>query len=297
MKTRRIISFTAFLSFIVLALSGLLLFVSPQGRVANWSRWTLLGLTKEQLADLHSTVMVLFLVVGIWHIVLNWRPIVGYMRDRSKQIRPMNPELGVALALTGLFVAGPLAGIFPFEQYLEVGENLKASWEVESGSPPWGHAEESTLARFCLRMEDTERAQRGRNVAIDCDAALEALRAQGFTVESVDQRLVDIAQANGTPAQAVSDIILSVARPLTSSEAPARGYAATTWVRFQRPTTGLGRLTLASYAEQYGYDLGELRAILAAAGYDVDPDARLRDEAARLGTDPLGIFETLNGER
>ena len=47
MKSRRIVSLTVLLSFIVLSLSGILLFVSPQGRVAYWSRWSLVGLTKE----------------------------------------------------------------------------------------------------------------------------------------------------------------------------------------------------------------------------------------------------------
>ncbi len=295
MKTRRIISFAVFLCFIVLALSGLLMFVGPQGRVAHWSRWTLIGLTKEQLAAVHSTVMVLFLAVGIWHIVLNWRAILGYMRNRSKRIRILTPELGFALVLTGLFVVGPLAGISPFKQYLEVGESLKASWQVESGSPPWGHAEESTLARFCQRMEDLDHAPDGRPIAVDCDLAVQALRAQGLIVESMEQRLVDIAEANGTTPQAISEVVLSVARPLTPEEATVLIQAAGSEARFQRPSPGLGRVTLASYAEQYGYDLAEIQSILASAGYVLDPKARLRDEAARLGTDPLGIFEILNG--
>lgn len=298
MKTRRVITLTVLLSFIVLSLSGLLMFVSPQGRVAYWSRWTLVGLTKEQLTAIHTTVMVLFLAAAIWHVVLNWRAILGYLRNRSKQIRVLTPELGVALALTALFVVGPLADVAPFRQYLDAGESLKSAWEAESGSPPWGHAEESTLARFCQRMEDLERSDNQRLIALDCDAAVQALRDQGLTVEGTGQRIVDIAEANGTTPQAVSTIVLGVARPLSPDEAAARIQAAAetgTEARFKRPASRLGQLTLASYAEQYGYDLAEIQSILAAAGYTVDPEARLRDEAARLGTDPEGIFEALNG--
>jgi hypothetical protein len=255
-----------------------------------------LGLTKEHIAAVHTTVMLLFLAVAIWHIVLNWRPIVGYLRNRSKQIRVLTPELGVALALTGLFVVGPLAGIFPFRQYLDFGENLKASWEAESGAPPWGRAEESTLARFCQRMEDLRRVGGQGLVAIDCDAAVEALRANGLTVEGTFQRLVDIAEANAKTPEAVSAIVMSVARELTPEEAGVHLQSASSGQRFQRPSTGIGRMTLASYAQQYGYDLEELQSILSAAGCALDPQARLRDEAARLGTDPLGIFEILNGQ-
>ncbi len=299
MKTRRVITLTVLLSFIVLSLSGLLMFVSPQGRVAYWSRWTLVGLTKEQLTAIHTTVMVLFLAAAVWHVVLNWKAILGYLRNRSKQIRVLTPEFGVALALTALFVVGPLADITPFRQYLDAGESLKSAWEAESGSPPWGHAEESTLARFCQRMEDLERSDNQRLIAIDCDAAVQALRDRGLAVQGTDQRIVDIAEANGTTPQDISAIVLGVARPLTPEEAAARIQAAAetgTEARFKRPLSRLGQLTLASYAEQYGYDLAEIQSILAAAGYQVDPDARLRDEAARLGTDPEGIFEVLNGK-
>ena len=129
----------------------------------------------------------------------------------------------MALVLTGLFVVGPLAGIFPFQQYLDVGEDLKASWEASSGTPPWGHAEESTLARFCQRMEDLERSDNQRLVAIDCAA-------------------------------------------------DARG----------------GR------GADSGH--GDRGALPTAAGYDVDPDATFRDEASRLGTDPEGLIEAMNGK-
>lgn len=296
MKTRRVITLTVLLSFVVLSLSGLLMFVSPQGRVAYWSRWTLVGLTKEQLTSIHTTVMVLFLAAAIWHVVLNWRAILGYLRNRSKQVRVLTPEFGVALALTSLFVVGPLADVAPFRQYLDAGESLKSAWEAESGSPPWGHAEESTLARFCQRMEDLERSDNQRLIAIDCDAAVQALRDEGLAVQSTDQRIVDIAEANGTTPQDISAIVLGTARPLTPEEAAARIQATGAEARFQRPLSRLGQLTLASYAEQYGHDLAEIQAILEAAGYQVDPEARLRDEAARLGTDPEGIFEVLNGK-
>ena len=46
---------------------------------------------------------------------------------------------------------------------------------------------------------------------------------------------------------------------------------------------------------EYGYDLAEIQDILAAAGLDIEPDARLREEATRLGTDPEGLVEVLNG--
>lgn len=40
-------------SFVMLLLSGAMLFVAPPGRVANWSNWRLLGLTKHDWGGLH----------------------------------------------------------------------------------------------------------------------------------------------------------------------------------------------------------------------------------------------------
>jgi len=125
------------LSFVFLSLSGVLLFVSPQGRVAYWSRWTLFGLTKDEYSAVHTTLMILFLVVGIWHTVLNWKPITAYLKNRSRQVRLMTPGFGAAVVLTALFVVGPLSGIFPFRQVLDAGVDVKDYWEASSGAPPW----------------------------------------------------------------------------------------------------------------------------------------------------------------
>ena len=87
MKIRRIISLTIFLSFIMMAYTGIMLFLCPQGRVAYWTGWRLFGLSKEQYGELHTTFMIVFLVGGIWHITLNWRPIKGYLKNRSRELK------------------------------------------------------------------------------------------------------------------------------------------------------------------------------------------------------------------
>lgn len=295
MKTRRVISLTVLLSFFFLALSGLMLFLSPQGRVAYWAGWALFGLDKEQYTAIHTTFMLLFLTVGVWHIVLNWRAIVGYLKDRTKQVRIITPESSLALMIALAFLVGPLTGLPPFKQFLDAGERLKTYWEVVRGSPPWGHAEESSLQRFCRGMEDFERLENQRLVIIDCDEALAVLRSQGLTVEGPSQRLVDIAEANRTTPQALATLIMQAARPLMPEEAEASLLPRLEEVRFQRPYSGLGRMTLEEYAAQYRYELAELQGILSEAGLEVDSEAPLRDEATRLGMDPEGIIDVLNG--
>ena len=118
MKIRKLISFTALVSFTFMAFTGIMLFFAPQGRIAHWSGWRIFGLTREQYSEVHTTFMVLFLTVVIWHIVLNWKPIVNYLKDRTRKLKLSTPEFSVALVLGVLFFAGTLAGLFPFHQFL-----------------------------------------------------------------------------------------------------------------------------------------------------------------------------------
>ena len=292
MKVRRLISFTAFVAFVLLGFTGLMLFFSPQGRIAHWSGWSMFGLTREQYSEVHTTFMVLFLIVGIWHIVLNLKPIVNYLRNRARKVNLATPEFSVALILGLLFFVGTLGGIPPFQQFLAVGAEIKDYWERTEGSPPWGHAEMSKLDRFCRGMEDFERLEHGRYVTIDCDAAIEALRESGIDVEDASQQLIDIAEANGTSPMALAEIVLSVAVP-REQQPGAEGTRAPAGP-FAQPYSGLGRMTMREYAERYDADLDRILGILAEQGMDLDPDQRLRDEADRFEMDPEGIIEVLN---
>jgi len=60
----------------------LVLFVSPPGRVANWTNWAVLGLTKHEWVQVHVCFSTLFLTVAVFHLVLNWRPLMNYLKNR-----------------------------------------------------------------------------------------------------------------------------------------------------------------------------------------------------------------------
>jgi hypothetical protein len=291
-KLRRIISLTMFVSFIFLSFTGIMLFFSPQGRVAYWSGWKMFGLSKEEYSAVHTTFMVLFLAAGIWHIVLNWKPIVAYLRDRRKKVKVFTPEFSFAFVVCLLFFIGTLAGLFPYQQFLHMGEDIKDYWEHVKGSPPWGHAEISPLDRFCRGMEDFERLENQRLVTIEPDDAVIALRNAGIDVMTVSERLIDIAERNSTTPKALTEIILTAAKPISqkSGEDPPSAQSGP----FVLPYSGLGRMTLRQYAEKYEADLERMLSILRKNGMDIDPDKKLREESGRFGTDPEGIIIIIN---
>jgi len=81
---RRFISLSISFSFLIMSYTGIILFLSPKGRVANWTNWELFGLDKTQYTNLHVTFMVLFLLGMFFHIYLNWGSLLNYLKNRAK---------------------------------------------------------------------------------------------------------------------------------------------------------------------------------------------------------------------
>ena len=69
-------------SFLLLLVSGAVLFISPPGRVANWSNWRMIGLTKHDWIGVHTWFAAVFVLTAVFHLIFNFRPLVNYFRDR-----------------------------------------------------------------------------------------------------------------------------------------------------------------------------------------------------------------------
>jgi hypothetical protein len=217
MKIRKIVSLVALFSFCVMAFTGIVMFLAPQSRIAYWSGWELFGLSKRDYDNIHSTFMLLFLTSVVWHTVLNWRPLLDYLKNGSKKLIVFSPELLFSIAITVLFFVGTLGRTIPFEQYLGVGSVAKRYWAGSLGTPPWTPADATPLIRFCHNMEDVELFTTQTLVTIDCDEAVEALEQAGISVDDPSQPLDDIAAANGTTPRAIAEVVMSVARPVKES--------------------------------------------------------------------------------
>ncbi|HKI81481.1 MAG TPA: DUF4405 domain-containing protein, partial [Pseudodesulfovibrio sp.] len=103
---RKITSLTALLSFAVTTLTSVILYIVPEGRVAYWADWHLLGMTKSQWGDVHTTVGTLFLAALLLHIWLNWKPLMNYMKNRMRELVVMTAPMIVSFILVFLVFAG-----------------------------------------------------------------------------------------------------------------------------------------------------------------------------------------------
>ena len=227
---RKVISLTLALSFLVMSVTGIMLYIVPKGKVAYWANWQMLGLTKTQWGDIHITSMILFLIVTIWHIYYNWKPLLNYLRDSAKKITLFKKEFLIALILNTVFVVGTLVGIQPFTFVLDINSDIKTYWEKEYGSPPYGHAEESSLNSF------------SRRIGVNVQKAMILLGEKNIKVDSPNQTLLQISQENGVAPQ----VIYQTIKPKRS--------ATDTKINF------LGRKTLSELSNMHKINLEKISA-------------------------------------
>jgi uncharacterized protein DUF4405 len=57
---RALVSVLTTVSFVTLATSGIILFITPPGRIAHWTGWRFWGLTKTQWSSVHIWFALLF---------------------------------------------------------------------------------------------------------------------------------------------------------------------------------------------------------------------------------------------
>lgn len=260
---------TAFvaLSFLLLLGSGLVLFLAPPGRVANWTDWSVIGLLKAEWSGLHIWFSAVFLVAVGFHLVFNWRPLAGYFKDRLTRRAGFRPEWIAATAACAAMVAGTLAGVPPFSSLLQWNETLKESWDQPAVRAPIPHAELLTLRELAEKSGTT------------APAALARLEAGGVTGISADMVVAKIAAAAGRSALQIHAIIA----PAPAGDAGRAGG-------------GPGWKTLAQFCADEGIPLGAARARLSARGFSVEDGLTLRELSLKNGLEkPYELLEIIRG--
>lgn len=127
MKIRKITSLTASLSFVLMVLTSVVLYIVPQGRVAYWADWHLWGLTKTDWGNIHINLGLLFLISLFLHIYYNWKPLISYLKNKAKQVKVFTPEFNLALAITIAAAVGTYVMAPPFSWVMSLNEHFKHS--------------------------------------------------------------------------------------------------------------------------------------------------------------------------
>lgn len=259
------------LSFSLLAVSGLVLFLAPPGRVANWTNWSVLGLLKSDWSGLHVWFATVFLVAAGFHVFFNWRPLVSYVKDRLTRRVGFRPEWIAAAVVCTVIAAGTLGRVPPFSSLLAWGEALKESWDKPAERAPVPHAELLTLQ---------ELADKAGVPLAAATVRLEAAGVKDFAGETVVAKL---AASAGRSAQEIYEIIAPVAPAAGSGEGGRSGG-------------GAGWKTLPQFCADEGIALDTALARLKAKGCVVEEGMTLRELSLRNGFErPYELLTVIRG--
>ena len=261
-----------FISFVLTVVTSIILYIAPHGRVAYWSNWRILGLTRTQWTDLHINLGFLFLLAGILHIYYNWKPIIFYLKNKSKQIKAFSVNFNMALMLTLLVAIGTYFNIPPMSSIIDFSESIKDAASVKYGEPPYGHAELSSLKTFAKR------------VGLDLQKSMDLLRKAGIQFENETETIEDIAKRNNLTPKQVYDIIKSA-----TLEKDTNGHS----VLPDAPPPGFGRKKLSEVCTDFGLELSETIQTLSRKGVKAEPEQSIKEIAAENNTEPIAIFEII----
>jgi len=263
---RGTMSLLAAASFVVMTVTGIVLYASPQGRVAHWVDWRVAGLDKEQWGAVHTTSSLLFVIAACVHLYFNWRVFLHYIRVAQRF--NLKKEMAVTLLITAVVIAGTLWEAPPFGSIIAGGDRIKAYWDARSAQAPYPHAEASTLAEFAQ--------QTGANL----EQLKTRLVEMGADVNDTSATISSVAKELGlSPGELFKQLGASGGRGM------GRGGAG--------GGTGFGRQTLAQVCQTAGVDVQRAIAMLADEGVQADGSDTLRHIAERAGVRPPDIVDMI----
>lgn len=255
--SRALVSVLTGFAFLLLVLSGAVLFLAPPGRVANWTNWSMIGLTKSQWGGVHIWFAIVFLAGSAVHIIYNLRPLFGYFKNRATRRVDLRREWLIAGGICAVVFVGTLTKAAPFEGLLAWNEDFKQSWERPAERAPIPHAELLTFSGL---------AEKGN---VDLAAATRRLAARGITGFTPDTIVQHIAERAKLSAKEIFDIMVT---PSTQAGDHAKGAGG-----------GAGWKTLAQLCADENLDLAKALSRLKASGYKATEQLTLREIANTKG--------------
>jgi len=236
--TRGLTSFFTLFGFVIMSVTGLVLYIVPAGRVAYWVNWELFGLTKTQWGNIHILSSLLFIAAGVFHTVLNWKPLMNYFKNRITSGIRLRKELAIATAVSVLVIVSSLYPVPPLNYLLDLNIFIKDAWVTQDDyEPPFGHAELLSLKTFSQKMD------------IDLAQAETELKSQGIQYANSGETLEDIATRNGLSPM---DLYLLIKKfePTIAPDQPIEYTPDSIELEFSG--TGIGNRSLAAICEKTG---------------------------------------------
>lgn len=259
---RAFISFGLTYSFVIIIISGIILYAAPPGRYAHWVNWTILGFTKEGWQALHTVFSYSFVILSVFHLfTINWKTFLSYLKVKTKTGLNKKLEFYTSSALTLVFFFGVIYSIPPFKSVADFSEYLTDSWEQIEEEPPIPHAELLTLTELAEQLNLSS-----------VDEIIRKITAHEIKFDNTEQTLQEIAKINETTP-------LEIYNQVTKKSGT------------QQQGSGIGRKTIETFAIEVGKTPDEVMNILHENGIEAQKGQTLRDIGDKNNIPPRDIFD------
>lgn len=263
---RAFISFGLSWAFIIILVSGVILYVAPPGRYAHWVNWELAGFSKEGWQAIHILFSLGFIVLSLFHLfTVNWNTFVSYIKSKSTNGFNKKRELFLSVLATLVFFFGTVFSVPPFKTIVDLGETATNSWEKTEERAPVAHAELLTLAELADQLE-TE----------SVDEISRKLENQQIDYTDIHtQTLQQIAEANNSTPIKIYEIIAK--KPQNQGQG-----------------MGVGRKTIDDFSKELNKSTDELMQILHKNNIKAQPTETLRDIGENNNLPPRDVYKILS---
>ncbi len=259
---RVFISIALVYTFIIIFLTGIVLYFAPAGRVSNWVNWKFLGITKEQWQAIHTNFSFLFAILSIFHLfVINWRTFWTYLKSKTSIGLNKKREFLISTIATIFIIFGVMFSVPPFSSVMSFGEFLKESWDEENISAPIPHAELLTLNELANQLD-----------SIPVEKIVKKLEANNIKFTNTTQNLSEIGALNGMSPAEIYELITKKSIYNTTS-------------------VGIGKKSLEAVAKENNLDLEVVLKILEENQIQATKDQTLKEIGEKYNKAPKDIFE------
>ena len=195
-RLRAFVSFGLLWSFLLAAVSGIILFFRPEGSLASWAGWMVLGLDKKTWEAVHTLGIASLIVFAVLHIILNWKPLWGYLKKTASRASGAKFECALALVLVVLVTASAIFRWEPLGRLLAARSSIKQGSLSVEVAPPSADAADKSLADLCS------------GASITLEDGLARLEKAGYKIEDSSKALGIIAKDFGVSPERIYRLIV-----------------------------------------------------------------------------------------
>jgi hypothetical protein len=265
-KWRGVATFMLVMALAVEIISGVVLYITPPGRYAHWTNWTLWGLSKEGWGSMHTIFGYLLLVIIAGHLYYNWKVIVAFVWSKVRRTFNLKRELAVATIISLAIFLGTYWNVAPFSTVMKFGEKAKHSWEQKDPSYARGRGRGFASSSVALAKEDGRKSR--PNNGSECSQPSIPLTAENRGNGAQGKGRNAFSQAVG-PAETIPSV---------------------------QKGRGLGRKTLDIVFSGYGIPMDEGLSRLKSQSIEAKATDTLRELANRSGKRPSEIIRIATGK-